>query len=74
MISGKKSVSTWNFPKLPTLLSPRVNSLCFIEKRVAGVLPPSCFSCHPKIREGKKIIREGEFFIREGEKFFCLHE
>ena len=51
---GRKSVSTWNLPKLHTLLSPEVNLLCFMGKRVAGVLPPSCFSCHPKIREGKK--------------------
>ena len=45
---GQKSVSTRNFPKLHTLVSPEVNLLCFIEEWVAGVLSPWCFSCHPK--------------------------
>ena len=71
---GQKSVSTRNFPKLHTLVSPKVNLLWLIEKRVAGLLQPWCFSCHPKNREGEKINREGDFLIREGEKFFCLHE
>ena len=33
-------------PKVLALLSPKVNALCIIKKRVAEVLQPSCNLCH----------------------------
>lgn len=51
------------FTKLPTLLSPGVNVLCIIGKRVAGVVQPSCFSCHPNFVKAKNKDAMANFYF-----------
>lgn len=62
---GRKSVSTRNFPKLPTLVTPGIYLFMFQRDMGCRSAATLVFLLPPKNREGEKIIREGDFLKRE---------
>ena len=61
MRNDEKSVSPYKLPKLPTLLSPKLNTLIVNTYRVAGVLQPSLHSCHRKFAKAKIFFAKANF-------------
>ena len=57
-------------PKVLTLLSPRVNVLCIIKKRVTGVLQPTFFSCHRIFIHITIFFWKTAIFFEKTEVFF----